>query len=276
MNIKNVLIISLIFIFGASISCCKKNDGITNPDTSSVKKDSIIPPAGYKLVWNDEFNGTSIDTSKWNYEVNGDGGGNNELEYYTALPENSFIQDSCLIIKALKKTYNGKDYTSARLNSSGKGDWKYGRFEVRAKLPYGQGLWPAIWMLPTDWVYGGWPSSGEIDIMEELGHQANKVYGTIHYGNPHQQQGGNYTLPTGYFLSNFHVFALEWDSTSISIFVDSVKYFTTKITKPFDQRFHFVLNVAVGGNWPGSPDYTTVFPQQMTIDYVRVFQKISN
>jgi len=275
MNTKN-FIISIILLFGASISCCKKNDAITNPDTSTVKKDSIVPPAGYKLVWNDEFNSTSIDTSKWNWEVNGDGGGNNELEYYTALPENSFIQDSCLVIKALQKSYNGKEYTSARLNSNDKGDWKYGRFEIRAKLPYGQGLWPAIWMLPTDWVYGGWPASGEIDIMEELGNQANKVYGTIHYGTPHQQQGGNYMLPTGYFLSNFHVFACEWDSASISFFVDSVKYFTTNITKPFDQRFHFVLNVAVGGNWPGNPDYTTSFPQQMTIDYVRVFQKISN
>jgi len=273
---KKLLIISLIFLYTTVISGCKKGDGVTNPPDSTSNGSAIIPPAGYKLVWNDEFNTSSIDSSKWNYEVNGDGGGNNELQYYTNFRENSFIKDSCLVIQALKKSYNGKDYTSARLNSNGKGDWKYGRFEIRAKLPYGQGLWPAIWMLPTDWVYGGWPSSGEIDIMEELGQQANKVYGTIHYGNPHQQQGTNYSLPSGFFLSNFHVFVLEWDSTSISIFVDSIKYFSTKITKPFDQRFHFVLNVAVGGNWPGSPDYTTLFPQQMMIDYVRVFQKVAN
>ena len=272
---KNILILFLVIIFSASIIGCKKNNEITNPDSTNPGQ-TITPPPGYKLVWDDEFNSSTLDTSKWNYEVNGDGGGNNELQYYTSYPENCFIKDSCLVIQALKKNYLGKDYTSARLNSNNKGDWKYGRFEVRAKLPYGQGLWPAIWMLPTDWVYGGWPASGEIDIMEELGQQANKVYGTVHYGTPHQQQGGNYTLQNGYFLSDFHVFACEWDSSTISFFVDNTKYFTANITKPFDQRFHFVLNVAVGGNWPGNPDYTTSFPQQMVIDYVRVFQKTSN
>ena len=272
---KNILIAGLIFIFSTSIISCKKNDAVTNPDSTN-SGDRIVPPPGYKLVWQDEFSSPTLDTSKWNYEVNGDGGGNNELQYYTNSSENCFIQDSCLVIQALNKSYLGKDYTSARLNSNGKGDWKYGRFEVRAKLPYGQGLWPAIWMLPTDWVYGGWPASGEIDIMEELGQQANKVYGTVHYGTPHQQQGGSYILPSGYFLSGFHVFACEWDSTTISFFVDSTKYYTAHIAKPFDQRFHFVLNVAVGGNWPGNPDYRTIFPQQMVIDYVRVFQKISN
>ncbi len=274
---NNLLLIGFIFIFSALSLRCKKNDAVTNPD-SSKSGVQIIPPPGYKLVWHDEFNSPNLDTSKWNYEVNGNGGGNNELQYYTDAADNCFIKDSCLVIQALKESYMGKDYTSARLNSSNKGDWKYGRFEIKAKLPYGQGLWPAIWMLPTDWVYGGWPASGEIDIMEELGQNANKVYGTIHYGTPQQQQqqGGSYTLPSGYFLSKFHVFACEWDSTSISFFVDSTKYFTVKITKPFDQKFHFVLNVAVGGNWPGNPDYTTIFPQQMVIDYVRVFQKVSD
>ena len=272
---KYIMMFSLMLFFSTTLISCKKNDSGTNPD-SSKSSEQIVPPAGYKLVWHDEFNSPNLDTSKWNYEVNGNGGGNNELQYYTNFAENCFIKDSCLVIQALQKNYLGKDYTSARLNSNNKGDWTYGRFEIRAKLPYGQGLWPAIWMLPTDWVYGGWPASGEIDIMEELGQQANKVYGTIHYGDPHQQQGGSYTLPNGYFLSKFHVFACEWDSTSISFFVDNTKYFTANITKPFDQRFHFVLNVAVGGNWPGNPDYTTTFPQQMVIDYVRVFQKISN
>jgi beta-glucanase (GH16 family) len=271
---KNIAMLIMIIILSTSIISCKKNDTVTSLDSTNPGG-QIVPPPGYKLVWNDEFNSSTLDASKWNYEVNGDGGGNNELQYYTNAPENCFIQDSCLVIQALNKNYMGKDYTSARLNSNGKGDWKYGRFEARAKLPYGQGLWPAIWLLPTDWVYGGWPLSGEIDIMEELGQKANKVYGTIHYGSPHQQQGGSYTLPTGYFLSNFHVFACEWDSISISFFVDDTKYSTVYISKPFDQRFHFILNVAVGGNWPGSPDYTTAFPQQMVIDYVRVFQKIT-
>ena len=271
---KNITILIIIIILSTSIISCKKNDTVTSLDSTNPGG-QIVPPPGYKLVWNDEFNSSTLDASKWNYEVNGDGGGNNELQYYTNATENCFIQDSCLVIQALNKNYMGKDYTSARLNSNGKGDWKYGRFEARAKLPYGQGLWPAIWLLPTDLVYGGWPLSGEIDIMEELGQKANKVYGTIHYGSPHQQQGGSYTLPTGYFLSNFHVFVCEWDSASISFFVDDTKYFTAYVSKPFDQRFHFILNVAVGGNWPGSPDYTTAFPQQMVIDYVRVFQKIT-
>ena len=270
---KHIFIIVLTLLFSASLVSCKKNDAVANPDSTNNSGD-IVPPAGYKLVWHDEFNSPNLDTSKWNYEINGDGGGNNELQYYTNSSQNCFIQDSCLVIQALQESYMGKNYTSARLNSNDKGDWKYGRFEARAKLPYGQGLWPAIWMLPTDWVYGGWPASGEIDIMEELGQDANKVYGTIHYGSPHQQQGGSYTLPSGYFLSDFHIFACEWDSTSISFYVDNTKYFTAKITKPFDQLFHFVLNVAVGGNWPGNPDYRTSFPQQMVIDYVRVFQKI--
>jgi beta-glucanase (GH16 family) len=271
---ENILIIGIILIFSTTIAGCKKKDTITNPGSTN-SGDQIIPPPGYKLVWHDEFDSPTLDTSKWNYEINGNGGGNNELEYYTDASNNCFIQDSCLVIQALKQSYMGKDYTSARINSNGKGDWTYGRFEVSAKLPYGQGLWPAIWMLPTDWVYGGWPASGEIDIMEEIGQVANKVYGTIHYGEVHQQQGGTYILPGGYFLSDFHVFACEWDSTTISFFVDNTKYFTTSITKPFDQRFHFVLNVAVGGNFPGNPDYRTIFPQQMVINYVRVFQKIN-
>jgi beta-glucanase (GH16 family) len=273
---ESIFIISIIFVLSTTILGCKKKDAVTNPD-SSGSKDLIVPPPGYKLVWNDEFDGTTLNTSKWNYEINGNGGGNNELEYYTDSSSNSFIQNGCLIIQAIKQTYRGKDYTSARINSNGKGDWTYGRFEARAKLPYGQGLWPAIWMLPTDWVYGGWPASGEIDIMEELGQTANKVYGTIHYGGAgHLQQGGTYYLPSGYFLTDFHIFVCEWDSTTISFFVDSTKYFSTSITKPFDQRFHFVLNVAVGGNFPGNPDYRTTFPQQMVVDYVRVFQKITN
>jgi beta-glucanase (GH16 family) len=270
---KNIIFLTVIILSSLTLIGCKKTDGLTNSElNNSVSQ--IVPPPGYKLVWHDEFDGKNLDTSKWNYEINGDGGGNNELEYYTNSPNNCFIQDSCLVIQALKQNYMGKEYTSARLNSNLKGDWKYGRFEARAKLPYGQGIWPAIWMLPTDWVYGGWPVSGEIDIMEELGQQANKVYGTIHYGDPHQQQQGIYTLPSGYFLSNFHIFACEWDSSSISFFVDSTKYFTTHISKPFDQRFHFVLNLAIGGNWPGNPDYTTSFPQKMIIDYIRVFQKL--
>lgn len=266
------LFVGIIFItlfegFGALAACSKAKVSSSNheSDTTNLKP--------YKLIWQDNFDEAILDTSKWNYEVNGAGGGNNELQYYTNLAENCFVKDGYLVIQALKKDYNGKAYTSARINTDKKGDWLYGKFEIRAKLPSGQGLWPAIWMLPSDWVYGGWPLSGEIDIMEELGQTPNKVYGTIHYGNPHQHQGSSYVLEGSDFSKDFHLFSIEWTYNSISFFVDHNKYYTAYISRPFDQRFHFILNVAVGGNWPGSPDTSTQFPQQMVIDFVRVYQR---
>lgn len=258
---KKMKILLLLMAFFS----CKKADEVIIPKPDTVVKH-------YQLVWSDEFNKTELDTTNWNFEVNGDGGGNNELQYYTDLEENCFIEDSCLYIRALKKDYNGKNYTSARINSNGKGDWKYGKFVVRAKLPFGQGLWPAIWMLPTDWIYGGWPLSGEIDIMEELGQEPQKIYGTIHFGDPHQYSEGNYSLLNGSFSDNFHDFIVEWTQTDITWLVDSTTYYSVHMGKPFDQKFHFVMNVAVGGNWPGDPNENTVFPQDMIIDYVRVYQ----
>jgi beta-glucanase (GH16 family) len=259
----------------------------------------VFPPAsaraqnlpGWNLVWSDEFDGPDIDMSKWSYEVNGQGGGNNELQYYTDRPTNSFIQDGKLVIQALKETYTGPDgtrnYTSARMRTKYKGEWTYGRFEARMKLPYGQGLWPAFWMLPTDSPYGGWAASGEIDIMEILGDQPNKLYGTIHYHGEwpnNWSSGGSYTLPSGDFSQDFHVFALEWEPGMMRWYVDGINYSTktswdttsgAPFPAPFDVPFHILLNVAVGGNWPGSPDDTTVFPQQMVVDYVRVYS-VSN
>ena len=244
---------------------------------------------GWQLVWADEFDGSSIDSGKWEFEVNAWGGGNNELQYYTDRVENAFVRDGCLSIVAKKEAYTGsegsRDYTSARLRSKDRGDWKYGRMEIRAKLPVGQGVWPAIWMLPTDNVYGTWAASGEIDIMEYLGQKPNEVFGTLHYGakwpkNVHT--GKSFTLRKGTFHEDFHVFAIEWEEGEIRWYVDGEHYQTqTKwhteeadFPAPFDQRFHFVLNVAVGGNLPGSPDETTVFPQAMLVDYVRVYQPV--
>lgn len=237
----------------------------------------------WQLVWQDEFDSGAIDDSKWSFEVNGKGGGNNELQYYTDFPENAFIEDGVLVIQALEETYLGHNYTSARMRTLGKGDWTYGRFEVRAKLPEGQGLWPAVWMLPTEWRYGGWPTSGEIDIMELVGHEPATVHGTIHYGSlgDHTYTGKPYTLTDGIFADDFHIFALEWEETAMRWYVDGELYQTQTVwhTKnydypaPFDQPFHIILNVAVGGNWPGSPDETTEFPQRMEVDYVRVYEK---
>jgi beta-glucanase (GH16 family) len=254
---------------------CKQNDSPVGP---SGTPDSLALP-GWTLVWNDEFSGTRIDAQKWEHEVNGDGGGNNELQYYTSREDNSFIEDGKLVLRARRENYLGKNYTSARMRTRNKGDWLYGRFEVKAKLPYGQGLWPAIWMLPTDWEYGGWPMSGEIDIMECLGHNTWTVYGTIHFHSAQlgrQQSGGSMTLPNGSFAGDFHVFAMEWDSVGFKWFVDGVQFFETVHGQPFDKRFHMLLNVAVGGNWPGSPNEFTTFPQDMVVDYVRVYAKREN
>lgn len=282
MNIKNLFFIALLTIFFVG---CSKNE---NPVDGKSNKVTIPALAGWNLVWNDEFDDSAIDKTKWEHEVNGHGGGNNELQYYTNRVENSFIENGCLIIKAVKESYTGPDgqrnYTSARLVSKNKGDWKYGRFDIKAKMPYGQGIWPAIWMMPTDAVYGGWAASGEIDIMEYLGHEQNKVHGTLHYGGSwpnNTHTGDSYTLESGSFADDFHVFTLEWQEGEIRWYVDGALYQTqtqwnttaAPFPAPFDQKFFMILNLAVGGNWPGNPDNSTVFPQQMAVDYVRVYTK---
>jgi beta-glucanase (GH16 family) len=256
---------------------------------------SLLPPLtchaadaqSWVSVWNDEFDGPTIDLSKWEHEVNDDGGGNEELQYYTARTQNSRIENGNLVIEARKEAFLTRRYTSARLRTLGQGDWLYGRFEIRARMPSGQGLWPAIWMLPTDWVYGGWAASGEIDIMEYRGQELDRVLGTLHYGGPWPRNtfsGDSFTLPAGGdFSRDFHVFALEWEPGEIRWYVDGQHYLTqtewfseaADHSAPFDRRFHMILNVAVGGMFVGSPDETTVFPQRMEVDYVRVFERSS-
>ncbi len=276
-----IIVVTLIFCL---IFCQKEN----TTEAGNRDNSDISVPEGWVLVWNDEFDASAIDSNKWEHEVNGKGGGNNELQYYTDREVNSRVENGVLIIQARKEQYTGLDgtreYTSARMRTAGKGDWQYGRFEIRAKLPEGQGLWPAIWMLSTYGNYGGWAASGEIDIMEELGQEPNRVYGTLHYGAAwpnNVQQGRSFVLPEGMFSEDFHTFAIEWDTTRFQWFVDDSCYSTITswyteghdYPAPFDQKFHLILNVAVGGDWPGSPDATTIFPQQMVVDYVRVFQK---
>lgn len=266
--------ITLALLASLPVSGCKKESADSTITPTPAPTDTIPPVPGWTLVWNDEFNGPNIDGTKWEWEVNGDGGGNNELQFYTDRRENSSIEEGKLVIKALREDYYTKHYTSARMRTKNKGDWKYGRFEARMKLPYGKGMWPAFWMLPTDWVYGGWPLSGEIDIMEMLGHETTRVYGTIHWGDPnHRQSGGNYVLPAGTFAGTYNTFVVEWDSAGFAWYVNGVRYFATAKGQPFDQRFHILLNLAVGGNWPGNPDASTVFPQMMYVDYVRVYKK---
>lgn len=239
----------------------------------------------WQLVWQDEFDAKTLDLSRWEFEVNARGGGNNELQYY--ITNNAQLKDGKLFIEARSERFTGpegtRNYTSSRIRTRFKGDWKYGRFEVRAKLPQGRGLWPAIWMLPTDNVYGGWPHSGEIDIMELVGHEPNKAHGTLHYSDPskgHVYKGTNYSLTTGTFAGAFHVFRLDWEPDRMRWYVDD-KLFQAQTNwrtrgrdfpAPFDQRFHLLLNLALGGNWPGNPDEKTDFPQVMIVDYVRVYR----
>ncbi len=270
---------ALILIFSTSFGC---SDNGNEPK----EEDKIPKIDGYTLVWNDEFNESFIDLRKWEHEVNANGGGNNELQYYTNRSGNSFVKDGKLNIVAKLERYTGdegtREFTSARLRTSKKGDWKYGRIEVSAKIPAGLGTWPAIWMLSTDWEYGGWPESGEIDIMEHVGYDPNVVHGSVHtlkyYHSIGTQKSAQLKIPT--VISEFHTYAIEWFEDHIDFFIDDFKYFSFANEKtgwdvwPFDKRFHLILNIAVGGNWGGvkgiDPD---VFPATMEIDYVRVYQQ---
>lgn len=263
---------------------------IVNDDESlNISNEGYDAPTnytGYQLAWSDEFNGNSLDLSSWSFE-NGDGcpnicgWGNNELEYYTDRPQNLFFQDGKLVIEARKESYNGKNYTSSKILTRGKKVMKYGRIDVRAKLPRGRGIWPAIWMMPQSSVYGGWPKSGEIDIMEMLGHEPSKVYGTVHYGpGPGSTQISRpYSLSSSSFYDQFHVFSLEWSQDELKWYVDNQLFSTVKKadvgsnTWPFNEEFYLIINLAVGGNWPGNPDANTSFPQWMILDYVRAYKQ---
>lgn len=232
-----------------------------------------------KLLWAEEFNYTGIPAAEnWGYDTGDHGWGNNELQSYTTNPENAFVKDGMLTIKAIK---TGDKWTSARLVTKNKRDFKYGRIVVSAKLPSGIGTWPAIWMLPTDWAYGGWPESGEIDIMEHVGYEPGVVHGTVHtkaYNHKIGTQVGD-TILVPDFTEKFHVYAIEWDSTKIDFFVDDEKYFTFEnenkddfTTWPFDQTFHLILNIAIGGDWGGKKGIDQDLNEAiMEIDYVRVY-----
>jgi beta-glucanase (GH16 family) len=235
------------------------------------------------LVWGDEFSGTSLNVNDWNYEIgNGSGGwGNNELEYYTNSTKNAFVSNGNLIIEARKESISGFNYSSARLTTANKKSFTYGRIDIRAKLPKTKGIWPALWMLGNNITTVSWPACGEIDIMELLGQEPSKSYGTLHYGASsatHGSKGSFYILSGSTFYDQFHVFSMEWVQDQIKLYIDNNLFLTVTRADlgsnpyPFNAPFFFIFNVAVGGNWPGSPDGTTTFPQRMIVDYVRVFQ----
>ncbi len=309
------LIVSLIASGSAPL-------GLERPDTSRLPSDGAnagpTVPAGWTLVWSDEFDGAGApDPRYWGHEVNCFGGGNNEQQCYTDRPVNSFVRDGALHIVAREERFNGpafqdedprypgpnitRNYTSARLRTRDKVDWKYGRIEVRAQLPGGPGMWPAIWMLPTDWVYGGWPSSGEIDVVEAVNLPRGDypgwgtvIHGTLHYGLdwPQWENHGFTHVMDVNPADGFHTYSIEWEPDEIRWYVDDVHYQTQRSEgwynyiwqgqgkgfgvanprAPFDQRFHLLLNVAVGGDWPGPPDRNWDSDREMVVDYVRLYQ----
>ncbi|MBK21004.1 MAG: hypothetical protein CMP63_01620 [Flavobacteriales bacterium] len=234
-------------------------------------------------IWSDEFDYTGLPNStKWAYDVGGHGWGNNESQYYTdARSENARVENGNLIIEARKESYQGSDYTSARIVSKGLGDWKYGKIEVRAKIPTGKGMWPAIWMLPSENVYGTWPKSGEIDIMENVGFEPNTIHWNVHTESYNHSIGTNKGDKDDFFepYNNYYTYAVEWYEDSIRFLVDDVEYFqfdkesSNSNVWPFDQKFHLLLNIAVGG-WGGLQGIdANAFPQKMYVDYVRVYKQ---
>ena len=235
---------------------------------------------GMSLVWSDEFISNTINSSNWSYDIGGSGWGNNELEYYTNSSKNSYVTGGYLVIEARKEVKEANNYTSARMISKDKKTFTYGRIDFRAKLPKGQGIWPALWMLGNNIGTTAWPACGEIDMMELLGHEPQKIYSTIHWGaagGASTHIGDSYSLSSQTFNDKFHVFSMQWDADKMSFLIDDILFFTANKSQvngdyPFDKPFFFIMNVAVGGNWPGNPDATTVFPQRMIVDYVRVYQ----
>ncbi len=253
---------------------------------TSKNQESAAEAPRYELVWSDEFDYNGLpDSKKWSYDIAGNksGWGNNEAQFYTKENlKNAEVKDGMLFINAIKEDFEGKKYTSARLITKSKGDWLYGKVEVRAKLPEGRGMWPAIWMLPTDWKYGGWPASGEIDIMENVGYDPYVIVASAHTKAYNHSIGThkNAKITIADCYAEFHNYILEWDSDEYRVYVDSTLYFTYKNdgtgfqSWPFDQRFHLLLNVAVGGNWGGSKGIDdTITSRSMVVDYVRVYQK---
>ena len=249
------------------------------------------PQPEWVLTWSDEFNGPDgapIDSQKWNPETGGNGWGNRELEYYTTRTSNAHQEHGSLVIQAIREAYTGsdgvkRDYTSARLKTQGRFSQKYGRFEARIRMPEGKGIWPAFWLLGDDIPSLGWPTCGEIDIVENLGSEPSIAHGTIHgpgYSGDHGI-GSSFTLPNNERLNeSFHVFAVEWEPSEIRFYVDENLYATRRPSDlpqgakwVYDHPFFILLNLAVGGAWPGNPDNTTEFPQKMWVDYVRVYRR---
>ncbi len=278
MSIQTIFLLGIILL----ITSCHRTHSITAASSSATKE--------MKLVWSDEFEVDGLpDHTKWGYDI-GDGcpqvcgWGNNELQYYThADHRNSRVENGNLIIEAHKSPMHGKEYTSARLVTRAQGDWKYGKISIRAKLPTGLGTWPAIWMLPSHNQYGGWPKSGEIDIMEHVGYEKDTIYGTVHTSSFNHMLGTQVdkAIYQPEAESTFKTYSIEWNEEQIKWTIDDKHYHTFANKKmsekewPFDKKFYLILNIAIGGNWGGKLGVDTkIWPQKMEVDWVRVFQEV--
>lgn len=265
-HLKNLRIIFLLSNVFLLVSCKKETQKIPSIQTSSNVT------TAYHLVWSDEFDGTSVNTANWNFETGGGGWGNNEDEYYKAA--NATVENGKLLIKVKKQMVNGYQYTSARMTTKNKHEFKYGKIEARIKLPVVEGLWPAFWMLGENIDQVSWPACGEMDIMEHINTEKT-IYGTMHWdAGGYASYGGNTTTTPGVY----HVYSIEWDSAAIRWYLDGIKYHEGNIlnninsTEEFHKRFFIILNVAVGGNWPGHNIDDTKLPASMYVDYVRVYK----
>jgi beta-glucanase (GH16 family) len=235
---------------------------------------------GWTLIWQDEFDGEELDPSRWEMEIGGHGWGNNEWQFYTDRPENVRLEDGFLVIEARDEFFVRRNYTSGRIKTQNLFSFTYGRVEARMKLPYGQGIWPAFWMLGEDITTVPWPASGEIDIMEHIGRQPRHIHGTVH-GPGYSGSGGigHYKVfPEATLSEEFHTYAIEWEPGEIRWYVDDEQFFRLTPEQVrgewvFDKPYFLLINLAVGGNWPGYPDDTTTFPQFLTVEYVRVYQR---
>lgn len=262
-----LLTVSFFVLF---INCSKPSSVQQNTGTAPTPPRTDTTPKTYQLVWSDEFNGDHLDTTVWNYEIGGNGWGNNELEYYQ--PNNVTMENGNLVITAKKERVGGRIYTSSRITTQGKKEFTYGRIEARMKFPVAMGFWPAFWMLGSDIPTVGWPKSGETDIMEHINNDS-LIYGTIHWDNNGHVQSGSKVASSP---SSYHVYDVEWTPTAITWHIDGVSYYSTSIltnnTGAFHNPFFILFNMAIGGNWPGNTIDESILPAKMYVDYVRVYQ----
>lgn len=267
-----VIVIILLSVFAAA---CATSSPKTRPTPIAI-------PDGWKLVWQDEFDGKTINPENWTYDLGAGGWGNGEAEYYTNRPENAYLNNGLLVIEAKQEKYEGSYYTSARLKTQGLQSFKYGRVEGRIKVPSGKGLWPAFWMLGSNFNGSNWPDCGEIDIMEYIGKEPDLVIGTLHGPGYSGALGFSQWNRQSYNIADdFHTYAIEWEPNEIRWFYDGVQYHKVNRTDVgdrewvFDQPFFIILNLAVGGQLPGPIGLDTVFPAQLNVDYIRVYEKAS-